>query len=273
MHATAERKGWPLLELNQRPSGYEPGALTPELRGRDEIKIVSFARRKCTPMPSPPLPVDVDWSAVQAIVFDLGNVLLDLDNTRYGQGWPHDLAGQATGSGEGVVDEELFYRYDTGQIDSVAFVTALTQAFGLSAKHVTDYWNQILLPGIAPRRYATLEVLRKRYPLYVLSNTNDLHIDWVRQHVAEAGYPDFETRFFEGVFFSQDLHALKPEDVIYAGAEQRIGRPTHELLFIDDKLENVDAARARGWQAIHLAPGRPVEEVLAALLEAAEHRT
>ena len=217
-------------------------------------------------MPAPTSRTSTDWTAVRAIVFDLGNVLLDLDNTRYGRGWPTDI-GQARPEALATLQaERFFYRYDTGRLSSEDFVRTLREAFGLTAKQVTDHWNQILLPGIAPQRYDTLQVLRKRYDLYVLSNTNDLHIDWVREHVAQAGYADFETRFFEQCFYSQDLHALKPEAAIYERAEEAMQRPVGELLFVDDRPENVEAARARGWQAVHLVPGRPVEEVLAPIL-------
>ena len=200
-----------------------------------------------------------DASAVRAVVFDLGNVLLDLDNTRYGHGWPRDIGAGVEGFAAWVETERPFYRYDTGRLATAEFLGLLGARVGLPPKRVLDYWNEILAPGIAARRYDTLSVLRERYPLYVLSNTNDAHIDWVREHVAAAGYPDFEARFFEGIVYSQRAGAVKPEAEIYAAAERMIDRPAGELLFIDDLAANVRAARARGWQAVQLAAGTPVE--------------
>lgn len=219
--------------------------------------------------PTPPHPdAPVEWSRVGAVVLDLGNVILDLDNARYGHGWPDDIGASDEAFGAWVAGERLWYRYDTGRIATPAFVATLVERLGLSPKRVIDFYNSILLPGIDPRRYATLEVLRKRYPLYVLSNTSDLHIAWVKEHVRAAGYGDFEGYFDEIVYsFDDGVHAAKPAPEIYAALERKSSVAPGALLFVDDRPENVLAARERGWQAIELAPGRPVEEVLAPLLD------
>jgi len=204
----------------------------------------------------------VNWEAVRAIVFDLGNVLLDLDNERFENGWPLDIGAADPAFAGWAQHQNLFYRYDTGQISSEALVATLAERLGLTAKQVTDYWNEILLPGINPTRYETLEKLKPHYPLYVLSNTNDLHIDWVREHVISHGHPDFEREFFVKTFYSQRLGSLKPEPSIYEQAQSGIGLPAEQLLFIDDREENVEEARRQGWQSVQLEPGRPVEQVL-----------
>ncbi len=217
-------------------------------------------------MPASPSSESVNWEQVKAVVFDLGNVLIDLDNARYSQGWPYDIGAHNPSFAGWAQDLNLFYRYDTGQLSSERFIEMLCAYLQLSPKQVTHYWNAIILPGINPKRYETLATLQQQYSLYVLSNTNDIHIDWVRQHVAAAGYPDFETRFFKKRFYSQRLGALKPEPAIYEQVEKHVQETPDQLLFIDDLQPNVEAARARGWQAVWLEPGRPVEEVLGPVL-------
>ena len=219
----------------------------------------------------PPVPPtyaqpDIDFARVRAVVFDLGNVLLDLDNSIYGNGWPDDIGKDYTDFAQWLVGERLWYRYETGDIDTLDFLYRLHRRLGLSPKHIQTYWNGILRPGIASRRYDTLHRLSRKLPLHVLSNTNAIHIAWVRDHVTEAGHPDFETEFFTHVTYSYHAGAVKPEPGIYEHLEAHVEQQPSGLLFIDDKVENVEAAVARGWQAIWLKPGRPVEEVLQPLL-------
>jgi putative hydrolase of the HAD superfamily len=224
-------------------------------------------------------PPKIDWSLVGAIVFDLGNVLIDLDNDFYGKGWPAGINEKELASfKQWVAEEGLWLKYEKGELSTDAFLKAIVEQLQLQLpqqaqdyslhsrkKQVTKYWNRILL-GIQPKRFDLLEQLQQRFPLYVLSNTNDLHIEWVRKHVAELGVPDFETRFFEQIFYSYEVGAVKPEPAIYAAAEGGIDHPASQILFIDDRPENIDAAHARGWQAVLLPPEVDVELVFKDLL-------
>lgn len=208
-------------------------------------------------------PTDIDWSRVGAIVFDLGNVILDLDNERYGGGWPDDIGASDRDFGTWLAGERLWYQYDTGRISTDDFLAALTERLALNRDEVIAYYNSILLPGINPQRFATLRALRPRYPLYVLSNTSELHIDWVRAYVRDEGYGTWED-YFDEIVYSYDAEArsVKPEPAIYAALERKSAVAPEALLFIDDKEENVAAARARGWQATHLPVGFAVEGIL-----------
>lgn len=206
-------------------------------------------------------PPNIEWSSVGAIVFDLGNVLIDLDNDFYGKGWPAGINSADLASFKQWTKEEgIWLKYEKGQISSEAFVASLSSRLQLSPKQVKDYWNRILL-GIQSKRFDLLDALKARFPLYVLSNTNDIHIEWVRNHVVELGVPDFESRFFEQIFYSYKVGAVKPEPAIYAAVEAGVKLSPKQLLFIDDRPENIEAALARGWQAVLLPPAVEVERV------------
>ncbi|MFK8058241.1 MAG: HAD family hydrolase [Saprospiraceae bacterium] len=211
-------------------------------------------------------PPNIEWASVGAIVFDLGNVLIDLDNDFYGKGWPAGINAQDLETFKTWVAEQgLWLKYEKGHVPTSTFVELLSSRLQLSPKQVTDYWNRILL-GIQPKRFTLLDALKERFPLYVLSNTNDLHIEWVRKHVIDLGVADFETQFFEQIFYSYEVGAVKPEPEIYAAAEHGINLPSNQLLFIDDRPENIEAAMARGWQAVLLPPEIEVEAVFSNLL-------
>ena len=218
-------------------------------------------RKGMHPMSFPP--TDIDWPRVGAIVFDLGNVILDLDNERYGKGWPDDIGASDRDFGTWIAGERLWYRYDTGRIGTDDFVAALTARLDLSAREVVDFYNSILLPGINTQRFDTLRALRGRYPRYVLSNTSPLHIEWVREYVRREGYGTWEDYFEEIVYsYDADARSVKPEPGIYEALERKSAVAPEALLFVDDREENVLAARRRGWQAVHLPVGFAVEGVL-----------
>ena len=86
--------------------------------------------------------------------------------------------------------------------------------------------------------------LRKNgIPTYIFSNTNDLAVLHVRQR-----YPFFAG--FNGYVFSHEHGAMKPDPRLYEVVERETGRSGGEIAYLDDRPENVEAGRARGWHAI-----------------------
>jgi HAD superfamily hydrolase (TIGR01509 family) len=109
---------------------------------------------------------------------------------------------------------------------------------------------------------------RKGMPTYVFSNTNDLAV----RHIRRA-FPFFAD--FNGYILSYEHRAMKPDPKLYQVVEERSGRRGPEILYLDDRPENVAAGAARGWQTIlHQSPekSRAAVEKLG-LLDAAEKLT
>ena len=91
--------------------------------------------------------------------------------------------------------------------------------------------------------FALAERLSQRYRVYVLSNVGDLH--WAelkrRFRIHELGH---------GVITSFEAGVMKPHDGIYEQAERRFGLDPAATIFVDDRPENIEAVRRRGWQGI-----------------------
>ena len=213
--------------------------------------------------PAPPPAHTIDPAAVRAVVFDLGNVLYRLDNHLYDGSWPLGIGADHEDFEAWVAGEGLYYAFETGQVAREDFVSRLSKRLGLTPKQVLDYWNSLLLDFV-PGFEAGLQVLRKRYRLFLLSNTNAAHIEYVTAQAQRSGLGDWR-RHFEHAFTSYQLSSVKPEPEIYNRARGQIGLPAEQLLFVDDRMENVEAARALGWQAMHLVPGEDVFERLASI--------
>lgn len=181
------------------------------------------------------------------IVFDFGNVLIEIDPPRSVEafqtlGAPADLH----------LDADFFHEFETGALDASGFRDALRGQlkWAASSASLDAAWNALLLE-VPPRTIAKLHQLRaKGYKLALLSNTNPIHIDEVRRRLGLRGYAEFE-RCFERVFYSFDMGLRKPETAIYEAVERELGiTQPDEVLFVDDNAANIASAEAHGWRTL-----------------------
>ncbi len=182
---------------------------------------------------------------ITAITFDLGNVLVKVDHLRFCRRLaalaalsPQEVYAQVFGS-------SLEPGYDTGRISSREFYERVTAHFGVALPYsdFCDLWCDIFDPmdGMT----GLVQHLASRFPLYLLSNTNSLHFDYIQARFAAILQP------FRAFVLSYKVRSRKPEPAIYHYLIRRVGRPPQEILFLDDKESFVEAARGQGlaaWQ-------------------------
>ncbi|MFK8104472.1 MAG: HAD family hydrolase [Saprospiraceae bacterium] len=201
---------------------------------------------------------------IKNIVFDLGNVLVDLDfaksqgafATLLGQNLEMDTYNMETAS--------LFKKFELGKVSSEEFLNQLRIATQQPVEdtHLVAAWNAMLL-GIKAARFPMLRKLKTRYRLFVLSNTNEIHREWIFKHVATVhGITDFQTNYFEKIYCSDQLGLRKPERAIYDFVLQDAQLVAGETLLIDDKVENIDMAMIAGWQGRLHDPEMEIAELL-----------
>jgi FMN phosphatase YigB (HAD superfamily) len=195
-----------------------------------------------------------------ALLFDLGRVVLDIDFGKAFARWAGQAGcEQAYIAGRFVVDESL-RRYETGKIGDAVYFDGLRKALGVDLSHaqLVEGWNAIFLgeiPGIAP----LLARAAKRLPLYALSNTNPPHIAYFSQ-----AYADVLSHFRE-LYLSSTIGLLKPDAATYDHVVEAIGVPASRIVFFDDFIENIDGARACGLKAVHVKSSGDVADALTAL--------
>ena len=180
-----------------------------------------------------------------AVVFDLGKVLLEFD---YGI-VARRLAAHSGRDAEqirGLLDQSpLLFRFESGQMTNDEFfreVSSLTDYTG-ALEEFADIFGDIFEP-IAPMIELHAQLRASGVPTFIFSNTNDLAIRHIR-----ANFPFFAG--FTDYIYSHEAGAMKPDARIYEVVERRTGRCGAELLYIDDRLENVEAGAARGWRVVH----------------------
>jgi len=178
---------------------------------------------------------------IRSFIFDIGNVLLPFDFNRALRRIEarsrHPLSHLA------AAYPPLQNSYETGHIGLTEFVErsiALMEFEGTAPEFIAA-WQEIFDGN--PAMFRLVERLRSRYPLYLLSNTNDIHINYVT-----ARYPVFAA--FTDAVYSHRVGCMKPSRSIYEIATRQFGVEPGETVFIDDMPANVDAARECGYQAI-----------------------
>jgi len=183
------------------------------------------------------------------VVFDLGKVLVDFDYTIAAK----KVAARSAITIENLHDflssSPLLVQLESGLLTPHQFYTEIQKATGFtgSADEFTNYFADIFAP--MPPMVELHAALRKRQiPTYIFSNTNDIAIGHIRRQ-----YPFFGN--FDGYILSYEVGAMKPQAKIYEALEKLCGRRGAEIFYIDDRLENVQAGAARGWQIVlHESP-------------------
>ena len=194
---------------------------------------------------------------IRNIIFDLGNVIINIDP---------DLTLQKFRD-MGVVNfdemytimrqSDVFDRLDTGKITLSEFRQAIREytKINLTDEHIDEAWCAMLL-DFPEENMELLQKLRAEgYKLYLLSNTNEMHIDYYTKYLKQQFGHDLLAKLFDHAFYSHEIGYRKPnrEAFEYVLKAERL-KPA-ETLFIDDLEHNVVGARQTGMQAYHHPKG------------------
>ena len=179
------------------------------------------------------------------LLFDFGNVLIDLDiPLAYKR--MRELFTKETGL---EVFSEALVKYEMGKTSTDIFINTLLSQCSpkVQALDIIEAWNSMLI-GIPDYRLEMLTMLRPKYNLYLLSNTNELHMEWIHQYLQKKhGVADFEKRYWDGVYYSHQVKDRKPHPSIYQYVIKNAPLDPSVTLFFDDMSDNLNAARELGF--------------------------
>lgn len=195
-------------------------------------------------------------SSIEAVVFDLGKVLVDFDHSRALRTLHERLGAEAAAALTVAVMQGHIDRFESGRCDSHGFYRNVCGAGTerLPFEAFCGIYCDIFAP-LEPMIEAHAQLRRRGMPVFLFSNTSPLHYDYCR-----ARFPFLAD--FDAHVLSFRIGCAKPEPESYAAVEAATGRSGGALLFIDDRPENVEGAAMRGWRVIH---HRNVETTLASL--------
>ncbi|MFB0948277.1 MAG: FMN phosphatase YigB (HAD superfamily) [Spirosomataceae bacterium] len=191
----------------------------------------------------------------EAIIFDFGNVIIDID-------FEMVFKGFAAGSGKSIKvvkkrmeESQIFRRYESGFFENPEFREVIRQTIGFPFNdgEIDRIWNSMLL-SIPPNRIELIRYLNTRYPVYLLSNTNPLHISWCNNYLKENFQINSVNDLFKEAFLSYEIEMWKPDELIYTHVLDQIKTSAKDVIFFDDNLANIEAAKSVGIQSVHITP-------------------
>jgi FMN phosphatase YigB (HAD superfamily) len=186
-----------------------------------------------------------------AVVFDLGKVLVDFDYSIAAR----RIAARSTQPPENLHtflgSSPLLVRFETGLMTRQDFFNQVCNATGFGGD-LGEFGEMFadIFTAISPMIELHADLRRRGFKTYIFSNTNDLAIEHIRRT-----FPFFKN--FDGYILSYEVKDVKPGAAIYEALEKMTGRRGAEILYLDDRHENIVAGEARGWRTIlHESPGK-----------------
>jgi FMN phosphatase YigB (HAD superfamily) len=206
-----------------------------------------------------------DFSAIKNIVFDLGAVIIPIDFEKTFNAFSILSSLPAEEIKNRYQSTTLFINFEKGIIGNFTFLKELRVLLEVDAtitdQQLIDAWNTLLLP-IPKERIDRIKVLASTYRLFLLSNTNPIHIKDVNRILFECTQVPALEHLFETTWYSYDLGLIKPGIEIYKTILHIKELQANETVFLDDNEDNIAGARSAGIYALHItAEGHLLEQL------------
>jgi putative hydrolase of the HAD superfamily len=187
---------------------------------------------------------------ITTIIFDFGDIFINLEKQK--------CASQFEELGISLTNPLIIEQndlYEKGAISEEEFLTTFLKLQpNLQIKDVKKAWNSVL--GDFPLyRLEFLLMLSQKYQLFLLTNTDPIHIAYFEEMVGASFFTDFYN-CFEKVFYSYEMKMRKPNAQIYTAILNKYDLAPKRVLFVDDKKENTDSAASLGISVWNLQVGK-----------------
>ncbi|MDB5520596.1 MAG: haloacid dehalogenase [Tardiphaga sp.] len=195
-----------------------------------------------------------------ALLFDLGRVVLDVDVTRALACWAAHANAAPAQIAARFRQDHHYEQHEIGAIDASAYFATLRHSLGIDItdEQFLEGWNAVII-GEMPGIDALLAAAARHLPLYAFSNTNVAHAASFSAPFAKL------LSHFQTVFLSSSIGLRKPDAAAYDHVVRAIGVPAARIVFFDDSNENIAGARASGLKTVHVRTPHDVADALAAL--------
>ena len=203
-----------------------------------------------------------DLAGIKNIIFDLGNVILNLDFDA------SIKAFQELGLDKAVLDRQqayadpVFYNLEIGTVTPEEFhdrVRKILNNPNASNQQIDDAWYAMIL-DIPEGRVKVLQQLAKNYRIFLFSNTNAIHIGRLLSEFRKEHGFDFSS-LFEKEFYSHEIHARKPDRAAFEKVIKLAKVRPEETLFIDDMEKNIVTAGQVGLKTLWLKEDRELTQL------------
>jgi FMN phosphatase YigB (HAD superfamily) len=196
-----------------------------------------------------------DNKSIKNLIFDLGGVILDLSVDQTMQQFSTLSGLDKQKVNDLYTSTPGFEAYERGLMSDNDFRDFVRKVFSVqsSDEEIDACWNAMLL-GLPVRKLNLLQNLKKNYSVYLLSNTNNIHLNHINQimlpGVTHPGN-SLDT-YFHRAYYSHVMKKRKPNADIFDQVLTENSLLAHETLFLDDNLSNIEGAKLLGIQTVHV---------------------
>ncbi len=191
---------------------------------------------------------------VEAIIFDLGGVILNLNYQRTINAFQQLASKKFDKLYDQAQQTDLFDAIETGAISPAVFRRDLKEILqtNTSDNQLDAAWNAMLL-DLPKERIDFLKEIGKRYPIFLFSNTNAIHYNAFRQRIlADYGDADLLEKLFIKTYYSHVVGERKPTAAAFKTVLNEQQLNPKKTLFIDDSIQHIEGAKKLEIQTIHL---------------------
>lgn len=186
---------------------------------------------------------------IKNIIFDFGDIFINLDKKATHLALANLGIKEIT---KAMID--VYHKYEKGLISTSEFIDFYEKKEQVRKEDLITAWNAILQDFPQKRLHFITDLAQKKnFRLFLLSNTNELHISWIKRTIGEDFFATFKNSF-EQFYLSHEIHLRKPDQEIYEFVLEQNNLVANETLFVDDLKENTDAASKLGIHVWNLNP-------------------
>ena len=187
----------------------------------------------------------------KAIIFDLGGVILNINYQNTIDKFSKLGVKNASAFYSKKMQSDLFNQIETGKITTEKFLSVLKKETNKATIYqVEKAWNSMLL-DLPKERIVLLKKLSQDYPIFLLSNTNAIHISAIKEYLGESIYTNFYS-LFNKVYYSHEIGFRKPNKEAFQLILKENNLKANEVLFIDDSPQHIQGAKKLGIKTYHL---------------------
>ena len=196
---------------------------------------------------------------IKTIIFDLGGVILDINYQNTIEAFKKIGVKNPKYFYTKAYQINLFNNLETGSISNKEFLQELKKETNGDLKAIKKAWNAMIL-NLPIDRIDVLQKLKKKYSIFLLSNTNDIHISKFKNNIGESLYYKFYN-LFEKVYYSHKIGLRKPDEKIFKLIINENKLIPNQVLFIDDSPQHIEAAKGMGIKTYHLTDEQDISNL------------
>ena len=209
---------------------------------------------------------------IKSIIFDLGGVILNLDYSKtenefkkFGILHFKELYSQKK-------QTLLFDDFEKGKINPKEFISFLKEAENLKIKEIDfiNAWNAMLLE-IPIEKLQFINGLKKDYKIFLLSNTNEIHIKKFEKDLKKNNMLEQFYKCFDKIYYSSKMGKRKPNENCFNQVLEENGLVANNTLFIDDSIQHVEGAKKVGIKTFHLGKNKSIVNLVPDIIQSKHH--